>query len=132
MKKNAAVRICGDFKGTINSQLKVEEYPSPKIEDIFANLDGGKQFTKIDLKDAYLPMSVEEDSQKLLVINTHKGLYQYTRLPFGVASYPALWQRVIEQVLQGISGIQCFLDDIIVTGPNDKEHWKNLNAFFSD
>ena len=62
------------------------------------------------------------------MINTHKGLYQYTRLPFGVASSTALWQRAIEQVLQGISGVQCLLDDIIVTGPNDKKHWKNLNA----
>ena len=75
---------------------------------------------------------MEEDSQKLLMINTHMGLYQYTRLPFAVASSPVLWQRVIEQVLRGISGVQCLLDDIIVTGPNDKEHWKNLNAFFSD
>ena len=75
-------------------------------------------------------MTMDEDSQKLLVINTHKGLYQYTRLPFGVASSPPLWQRVIEQVLQGISGVQCLLDDIIVTGPNDKGHRKNLNAVF--
>ena len=50
MQKNGAVRICGDFKVTINSQLEVEQYPQPKIEDIFANLAGGKQFSKIDLK----------------------------------------------------------------------------------
>ena len=115
MKKNGAVCICGDFKVTINSQLKVEQYPLPKFEDIFANLARGKQFSKIDLKNAYLRMTMDEDSQKLLVINTHKGLYQYARLPFGVASSPALWQRAIEQVLQGISGVQCLLDDIIVT-----------------
>ena len=59
MKKNAAVRICGDFKVTLNSQPKVEQYLLPKIEDTFANLAGGKQFSEIDLKDAYLPMTVE-------------------------------------------------------------------------
>ena len=129
-KKNRAVRICRDFKETIYSRMKVEQYPQPKIEDIVANLAGGKQFSKIDLKNAYLQMTMDEDSQKLLVINTHKGLYQYTRLPFGVASSPALWQRAIEQLLKGISGVQCLLDDIIATRPNDKEHWTNLNPVF--
>ena len=75
-------------------------------------------------------MITKEDSQKLMVINTHNGPYQYTRLPLGVAFSPALRQRAIEQVLQGISGVQCLLDNIIFTGPNDKEHWKNLNAVF--
>ena len=65
------------------------------------------------------------------MINTHKGLYQYARLPLGVASSPALWQRAIEQVLQEISGVQCLLDDIIVTGPNDKEHRKKFKRCFS-
>ena len=59
MKKNGAVCICEDFKVTINSQLKVEQYPLPKIEDIFANLAGGKQFFEIDLKNAYLPMTMD-------------------------------------------------------------------------
>ena len=80
MKKNGAVCICGGFKATINSQLKAEQHPLPKVEDIFANLAGGKQFYKIDFKNVYLQMIMEEDSQKLLVINTHKGLYQFTRL----------------------------------------------------
>ena len=82
IKKKRAVRIYGDFKVTINSQLKVDQYPMPKNEDIFANLAGGNQFSKIDLKNAYLQMTMEEDSQKLLVIKTHKDLYQYTRLVY--------------------------------------------------
>ena len=62
MKKNRAVHICRDFKETIYSQMKVEQYPQPKIEDIVANLAGGKEFSKIDLKNAYLQMTMEEDS----------------------------------------------------------------------
>ena len=58
------------------------------------------------------------------------GHYQYTRLSFGVASAPALWQRAIEQGLQGLVEVKCLLDDIIFKGPNDKEHWKNFNALF--
>jgi len=130
IKKSGAVRICGDFKVTINPQIRVEQYPLPKIEDIFANLAGGRHFSKIDLKQAYLQMTMDEKSQNLLVINTHKGLFQYTRLPFGVASAPALWQRAIEQVLQGLPGVQCLLDDIIVTGRNEQDHLNHLDAVF--
>ncbi len=61
-----------------------------------------------------------------LNINTHKGLYRYNRLVFGVASAPALWQRAMDQVLQGCPGTQCYLDDIIVTGDSDNSHLENL------
>ena len=69
---------------------------------------------------------MDEDSQKLLVINTHKGLYQYTRLAFGVASAPALWQRAMGQVLQGLPFVQCLLDDIIISGRSRWEHLVSL------
>ncbi|KAK3108502.1 hypothetical protein FSP39_009354 [Pinctada imbricata] len=45
---------------------------------------------------------------------------------YGVASAPAIWQRAIEQVLQGLPGVQCILDDMVITGRNDKEHIENL------
>jgi hypothetical protein len=78
----------------------------PKIDDIFANLAGGQKFSKIDLRQAYLQLPMDEESMKLLMINTHKGLYQFTHLPFGVASSPAIWQRTIDQILQGLEGVQ--------------------------
>ncbi|XP_062609940.1 uncharacterized protein K02A2.6-like [Saccostrea cucullata] len=104
----------------------VDKYPLPKIEDIFATLAGGKNFSKLDLTQAYHHMELDEDSQDLLVINTHKGLFKYKRLPYGISSAPALWQRTIEQVLQNIPSTQVIIDDIIVTGRNDEEHLHNL------
>ena len=98
----------------------------PKIDDIFANLAGGQKFSKIDLRQAYLQLSV-----KLLTINTHKGLYQFTRLPFGVASSPVIWQCTIDQILQGLEGVQCILGDMIVTGKTEQEHLKNLDNVLS-
>uniref|UniRef100_A0A3B3Q5Y7 ribonuclease H n=1 Tax=Paramormyrops kingsleyae TaxID=1676925 RepID=A0A3B3Q5Y7_9TELE len=103
------------------------QYPLPRIEDIFSSLAGGEKFSKIDLSQAYLQMEVEESSRKFLTINTHKGLYQYNRLVFGVASAPAIWQRAMDQVLQGIPQTQCYLDDIIVTGKDDTDHLQNLS-----
>lgn len=80
----------------------------------------------MDLADAYLQMEMEDDSKPFLTINRIKGLYRYNRLVFGVASTPAIWQRAMDQVLQGVPGTQCYLDDIIVTGSTDEEHLENL------
>ena len=73
-------------------------------------------------------MEVDESCRELLTINTHKGLYQYNRLQFGVASVPAVWQRAMEQVLQGIPFTSCILDDMIISGKTDDEHLANLGA----
>ena len=54
------------------------------------------------------------------------GLFQYNRLVFGITLAPAIWQRTIDQVLEGASGTSCILDDMIITGKNDEEHLANL------
>ena len=103
---------------TVNPQLKVDQYPLPRNDDIFASLGSGKHFSKIDLRSAYLQMEMDDESKTLLTLNTHKGLYRLNRL----ASAPAVWQRVMDQLLSGIPKTQCIIDDIIVTGETDDEH----------
>ena len=99
-KSDGSVRICGDFKLTANAATNLEVYPLPRIEDIFASLSGGKQFSKLDLAQAYLQLPLAEELQPLVTIDTHKGLYWYQRLPFGVASAPAIFQCTMETLLQ--------------------------------
>ena len=101
-KADGSVRLCGDFKVTINPLLKADQYPLPKAEDLFAILAGGQRFTKLDLSQAYLQLELHPDSMKHCNINTPRGLYQYTRLPFGIASAPALFQRVMDTILHGV------------------------------
>ena len=87
---------------TVNQCADVDQYHLPNTEDLFATLAGGQVFSKIDLSHAYQQVEVDEDSQKYLTINTHKGLYRYKRLPFGVSSAPAIFQRIMDQLLQGV------------------------------
>ncbi|XP_033758151.1 uncharacterized protein K02A2.6-like [Pecten maximus] len=127
MKKDGSVRLCGDFKVTLNPVLEVDQYPLPRTADIFASL-AGQKFSKLDLQHAYLQMEVEESSRDLLTINTEKGLYRFNRLVYGVASAPAMWQRAMDTVLQGLKGVQCIIDDMLITGSTDEEHLQNLEA----
>ena len=122
--------FCGNFKQTVNPVATLDQYPIPKIKDLFSTLSGGKSFTKLDLSQAYLQVPLDENSKKLLVINTHKGLFRYTRLPFGVASAPGIFQLLMENVLQGIPKVVVYINDILVTGATDEEHIQTLLQVF--
>ena len=100
LKDDGTVCICGDYRLTVNSALTTEVYPLPRIEDLFASLPGGKVFSKLDLSHAYQQLKLDEESQKYCTINTSKGLYQFKRLLFGIASAPAIFQRTMENLLR--------------------------------
>ena len=122
--KDGTIRICG--KVTVNPVLEGDKYPLPRIEDLFAKLTGGKTFTTLDMTHAYHQLILDSESQKYVVVNTHRGLYQYKRLPFGIASAPSQFQRIMDQILQGMKHVACFIDDIIITGATEEEHLANL------
>ena len=131
LKHDGTVRLCGDYKLTVNQVAKTDTYPLPRIEDLFASLTGGRVFSKIDLAQAYLQVPLDEESKKLVVINTHKGLYRFNRLPFGVSAAPSIFQRTMENLLQGLPGVCVYLDDILVSGGSTEEHLRNLEAVFT-
>ena len=98
----------------------------PKPDDIFATLAEGKWFSKIDLKHAYQQLNLTESSCPYVTINTHRGLYRYTLLLLGVASAPALFQKVVDIVLQGLPKVICYLEDIFISGTTPQEHLDNV------
>ena len=100
-KRDGSIRICGDFKIFINSVVFQQVYPLPTPEEMFSMLANGESYTKLDLARAYKQMAVKKECQHLLTINTYMGLFQYTRLPFGISTAPSLWQKSMAQVLQG-------------------------------
>ena len=127
-KPNGTVRICGDYKLTVNQVSKLDNYPIPKTEDLLATLGGGEKFTKLDMSQAYQQMTLDEESQKFTTINMHKGLFQYNRLPFRVFSALGIFQRAVENLLQGISHVIVRMDDILISGKDDNNHLANLES----
>ena len=131
IKQDGSVRICGDYKVTINKALKSEVYPLPRIDELFTAVAGGERFSKLDLSHAYQQLVLDEESQMLVTINTHKGPFKYNRLPFGVTTAPAIFQRVMEHLLRDLNFVTVYLDDILVTGKNTEEHLTNLDEVLS-
>ncbi len=93
-------------------------------------LTKGKLFSKLDLSQAYQQLPLDDRSKEFGVINTHKGLFRFTRLPFGVSSASSIFQRVIETILQGIQSVVVYLDDILITVNSDTEHLSTLEEVF--
>ena len=129
-KKDGSLRVCGDYKMTVNQCADVDQYPLPNTEDLFATLAAGQVFSKTDLCDAYQQVELDEDSHIYLTINTQKGLYRYKRLPFGVSSAPTIFQRIMDQPLQGVKFTVCRLDDILISGGSPEEHFAILEEVF--
>src|SRR5207249_4700288 len=96
VKKNGSIRICGDYRSTVNTAIDMDAYPMPTTMDLFAKLANGKKFTRIDMARAYQQLHVDEATANLLTLNTHKGLYRMWRLAFGTKRSPGLFQRFME------------------------------------
>ncbi|KAL5267338.1 hypothetical protein ACHWQZ_G004399 [Mnemiopsis leidyi] len=126
LKPDSTVRICGDYKSTLNPQLEAKQYPLPCVDECFHPMRGGQQFSKLDIRQAYNHLPLREEDKKLTTINTPKGLYVWNRLPYGISSATAIFQQTMDNVLQGCKGTVCRVDDILVTGKTEEEHLDNL------
>ncbi|XP_054260546.1 uncharacterized protein K02A2.6-like [Macrosteles quadrilineatus] len=130
VKPNGNIRICADYKVTVNKQIKEEHHPIPRIEDIFAQMNGGQLFCTLDLSNAYLHLEMDAESAEIQTLSTHKGQYIVNRLMFGVKVAPGVWQKVMDGILQDLQGVQCFFDDIIIQGTSSKELLERLKQVF--
>lgn len=125
-KGDGSLRICGDYRATVNAAIDVDTYPLPTSVEAFVNLSGGQIFSKLDLKQAYTQLKVDEATALLLTLNTPIGLMKMNRLAFGVSAAPAIFQRVMSSALAGMEGVACLLDDIAVMGRTMEEHNQRL------
>ena len=129
--KSKEIRVCADFSTGLNAALKDYHYPLLSPEEVFNKLNGGKVFSKIDLSKAYLKIPVEENSSKLLCINTHRGLYKFDRLVFGIKVAPAIFQQLMDTMLGGFDFTFAYLDDIVISSKKKELHREHLNKVFA-
>lgn len=127
-KPNGDIRICVDMRQA-NSAIVRERHPIPTVEETLQELHGATIFSKLDLRSGYHQIELHPESRPITTFASQNGLYQYTRLMFGVSSAPDIYQHVIQQVLQGCRGIRNISDDIIVFGKTRDEHDQQPHIF---
>ena len=131
VKSNKDLRLCIDGSKTINPHIETHHYPLPVIDELLANKSNAKLFCVLDLKGAYQQLVVNEETKKLLAINTAFGMYAYKRLPFGVKPAASIFQSVMDQILSGLDDVQCYIDDILIWGSNVKELYDKVHKVLS-
>lgn len=124
-------RMVIDYSATINRFTYLDAFPLPKISDIIRQLSKYKVFTKLDLKSAYYQCPIRENDRKLTAFEADGGLYQFTRLPFGLTNSVAVFQRIMHNAIHdhNLQSTYAYIDDIVIGGENQDELDANLKAF---
>lgn len=122
--------MCVDLREP-NRSVIMDSYPLPHIEDLFTEMRGATVFSQCDLASAYHQLPLHPDSRNLTTFITHEGLFRYTRVPFGLASAPSEFQKIMKTILEGQPGCQNYLDDVVIYGKDKAAHDANLGVFYT-
>ena len=130
-KKDKSVRFCVDYR-KLNLCTKKDAYPLPNISDCLDSLSGSRYFSTLDLASGYWQVEMDETDKHKTAFVTHKGLFQFKVLPFGLTNAPATFERLMELILRGLQWERClvYLDDIISFGKNFQDCLDNLSLVF--
>ncbi|XP_025755625.1 uncharacterized protein LOC112842686 [Oreochromis niloticus] len=127
-KKNSPrLRLCVDFTG-LNEYVCREKYVLPSVEQSLGMLAGAKVFSKLDANMGFWQIPLSDESAKLTTFITPFGRFHFNRLPFGINSAPEHLQRMMVEVIEGLEGVVCHIDDVLVWGCNHQEHDSHLHA----
>ena len=126
-KKDALPRFCVDYR-KVNAVTTPDRYPLPLIQYLFDQLGGSTVFSTLDLKAGYWQIPISEDSIPKTAFRCHRGLFEFLRLPFGLRNGPAVFQRIIDNIMGDLIGKIClvYLDDIGIFSTNDTDHVAHL------
>ena len=119
-KQSGTVRICVDLKDLNESMLR-ETHPFLGVDDILAQLLGATVFSKVDANSGFWQIPLSEDSCLLTSFITPYGIYRFNKLPFGISSAPELFQSRMNKILEGLQGVVCHMDDVLIYGANKAE-----------
>ena len=131
VKKDGSPRFCVDYR-QLNKVTRKDAYPLPRIDDSLESLTGMEWFCTLDLASGYFQVAMEEADKPKTAFTTHKGLFQFNAMPFGVTNGPATFERLMELILRGLQWERClvYLDDVIVFGKTFEDTLCNLRLVF--
>ena len=118
MKKSGAVGICVDLK-PLNESVLRELHPIPRVDETLAQLAGATVFTKLDANSGFWQIPLLLESRPITTFITR---YHFNKLPFGISCAPELFQRRMNSILEGLEGVICLIDDVLVVGKDVTEH----------
>jgi len=124
-KPDGTWRPCGDFR-RLNLQTTPDRYTCPNMADLTSRLRGCTVFSKLDLRKGYHQVPVDEESIKKTAIITPFGLFEFLRMPFGLRNAGQTFQRMMDEVMNGLEYTFCYLDDILVASATPEEHVEHL------
>ena len=134
-------RMCVDFR-RLNKQVPevknmsggkgcISLVPLPKIDELYAKLQGYKVFSTLDLRSGYCHIGLSDSAKpKTAFVVSGMGKFQFNRVPFGLAQAPAYFQRLINEVLTECNFAMGYLDDIIIFSKTEEEHLQHLEEIF--
>ncbi len=124
-KRTGKVRICTDLT-ELNKSVMREKHPLPSVEHTLGQLAGAKVFSKLDANAGFWQIPLSKESSLLTTFITPFGRYCYNRLYFGISSAPEHFQKRMSRILEGLVGVLCQMDDVLIWGATQTEHDERL------
>ena len=126
-KANGGIRVCVDLTA-LNKGVKRETYPLPRVSEMLSKLSEGKVFSKLDANSGFWQVVLAPECRDLTTFISPWGRFRFRRMCFGISSAPEYYQRAMEKILKNAEGVVCFMDDVLVFGPDQPTHWQRVKT----
>lgn len=128
-KKTGDIRMCIDYR-RLNAVTLRPVFPIPDSVQLFDTLEGSKYFSSIDLSQGYYQVPMKKADIEKTAFTTRQGQFEFLRMPMGLSSGPATFQRLMHSILRNENWKQCliYLDDVLIFGRTLEEHNQRLKV----